>query len=95
MVEHRIARMVQLRVRQARYLGSRKVGFQVALTAAVANVGLLLGLPHALGALLALFLLVGASRAPRAATWMIRHDLVPVAGLGSFTSETAPFRPDF
>jgi hypothetical protein len=41
-VEHRIARLVQLGVRQARYFGRRKVGFQVLLAAAVANLRLLL-----------------------------------------------------
>jgi len=39
-VEHRIARLVQLGVRQARYLGQTKVAFQVALAAAVANLTL-------------------------------------------------------
>jgi hypothetical protein len=39
-VEHRIARLVQLGVRQARYLGQAKVAFQVALAAAVANLTL-------------------------------------------------------
>ncbi len=29
-VEHRISRMVQLGVRQARYLGSKKLAFQIA-----------------------------------------------------------------
>ena len=38
--EHRIARLVQLGVRQAKYFGSNKVAFQVALTATVANLGL-------------------------------------------------------
>ena len=36
-VEHRIARLVQLGLRQARYLGRAKTAFQVAMTAAVAN----------------------------------------------------------
>ena len=42
-VEHRIGRLVQLGVRQARYLGRRKVRFQVALLATVANLTLLAG----------------------------------------------------
>jgi transposase len=37
MVEHRIARLAQLGVRQSRYLGRAKTGFHVAMTAAVAN----------------------------------------------------------
>jgi transposase len=36
-VEHRIARLVQLGIRQARYIGRRKVAFQVAMAATVAN----------------------------------------------------------
>lgn len=36
-VEHRIARLVQLGVRQARYIGRAKVACQIALAAAVAN----------------------------------------------------------
>jgi hypothetical protein len=38
--EHRIARLVQLGIRQAKYFGSHKVAFQVALAATVANLGL-------------------------------------------------------
>jgi hypothetical protein len=40
-VEHRIARLVQLGIRQARYLGRTKTLFQVSLAAAVANLTLL------------------------------------------------------
>jgi hypothetical protein len=36
-VEHRIARLVQLGIRQARYLGRRKVAFQICMAATVAN----------------------------------------------------------
>jgi DDE family transposase/transposase-like protein DUF772 len=39
-VEHRIARMVQLGIRQARYFGRRKTLFQVLLAATVANLTL-------------------------------------------------------
>ena len=39
-VEHRISRMVQLGVRQARYLGSKKLAFQIAMAGAVANLTL-------------------------------------------------------
>ena len=38
-VEHRIARLVQLGIRQAKYLGAAKVAMQVALAATVANLG--------------------------------------------------------
>jgi Transposase DDE domain/Transposase domain (DUF772) len=40
-VEHRIARLVQLGIRQARYFGKAKTLFQVCLAAAVANLTLL------------------------------------------------------
>jgi hypothetical protein len=40
-VEHRIARLVQLGIRQARYFGRTKTLFQLCLTAAVANLTLL------------------------------------------------------
>jgi hypothetical protein len=40
-VEHRIARLVQLGIRQARYVGRTKTRFQVCLAAAVANLTLL------------------------------------------------------
>ena len=39
-VEHRLARMVQLGVRQARYFGRRKTLFQALMVAAVANLTL-------------------------------------------------------
>jgi hypothetical protein len=38
-VEHRIARLVQLGIRQARYLGVKKSSFQIMMAAAVANLG--------------------------------------------------------
>jgi len=40
-VEHRIARLVQLGIRQARHVGQTKTLFQVCLAAAVANLTLL------------------------------------------------------
>lgn len=43
-VEHRLARLVQLGIRQAKYFGSAKVRFQLALAATVANLGLLAAL---------------------------------------------------
>jgi len=42
-VEHRIARLVQLGIRQARYVGRHKVLFQVLLAATVANLTLVAG----------------------------------------------------
>ncbi len=41
--EHRIARLVQLGIRQARYFGHPKTLFQLAMAAAVANLTLLMG----------------------------------------------------
>ena len=41
MVEHRLARLVQLGIRQARYFGRSKTKFQLYLAATVANLTLL------------------------------------------------------
>jgi IS5 family transposase len=59
-VEHRIGRMVQIGVRQARYLGKKKLAFQIAMVATVANLTLAVsrsGLEAAMLALAALVLL--------------------------------------
>ena len=42
-VEHRLARLVQLGIRQSRYFGRVKTRFQVYLAATVANLTLVLG----------------------------------------------------
>jgi hypothetical protein len=42
-VEHRIARLVQLGIRQSRYLGRTKTCLQVVMAAVVANVSLVAG----------------------------------------------------
>jgi len=42
-VEHRIARLVQLGVRQARYFGRAKVAYQVAMAATAANLVMMIG----------------------------------------------------
>ena len=94
-VEHRIARLVQLGVRQARYLGSKKVSFQVALTATVANLGLLRGLSPALIAFLALLWLAGTSGVSLAASRAPRRCQSPMPQLGVFVSGMTLFRPDF
>jgi transposase len=49
-VEHRIARLVQLGIRQARYFGQTKTVFQLCLAAAVANLTLLAATSKALSA---------------------------------------------
>lgn len=75
-VEHRIARLVQLGIRQARYLGRAKTAFQLLMAAAVANLTYLadttppidpnLGALGLLSVLLGLFLLPpGLSLGPR------------------------------
>jgi hypothetical protein len=60
-VEHRLARLVQLGIRQARYVGHEKTLFQLAVAAAIANFTLIAshmsGLSAAAPSLLALFLL--------------------------------------
>lgn len=55
--EHRIARLIRLGVRKARYFGSTKVLFQLAMAAAVANLTLFVGL-HLFGASFMLSLLL-------------------------------------
>jgi len=71
-VEHRIGRCIQLGARQARYLGKRKLAFQIAMVATVANLTLAVSAVVAvsdgvLGVLLtflsALMLMVAAGRA--------------------------------
>src|SRR5207253_7610908 len=47
-VEHRIARLVQLGIRQARYFGRTKTLFQVCLAAAVANLTLVAATSNAM-----------------------------------------------
>jgi hypothetical protein len=49
-VEHRIARLMQLGMRQARYVGRRKTLFQALITATVANLTLIAGRTTAEGA---------------------------------------------
>jgi hypothetical protein len=59
-VEHRIGRIVQLGVRQAKYFGKTKTGFQIALAATVANLMLVAAVTGAASsAALPLALLVG------------------------------------
>jgi transposase len=55
--EHRIARLIRLGVRKARYFGSTKVLFQLAMAAAVANLTLFIG-SHFSGASFVLSLLI-------------------------------------
>ena len=84
-VEHRIGRMVQLGVRQAKYFGKAKTGFQVALVATVANLMLVAAVSgEASSAACALVLLVAiVCIAPR---WLTAH---------ARPLEMAPSRPGF
>jgi transposase len=79
-VEHRLARLVQLGLRQARYLGRTKTLFQLLMAAAVANLTLLANTPPAgpdpapaVGAVLALaglrLVLDGCLERPEAPDW--------------------------
>jgi hypothetical protein len=62
-VEHRISRLVQLGIRQARYLGSAKLAFQIAMAATVANLTLAVSMGSLEGTLvsLAVLMLLAAS----------------------------------
>ncbi len=55
-VEHRIARLVQLGIRQSRYFGRRKTLFQVLMAATVANLTLIAGAMGLMGTLASNFL---------------------------------------
>ena len=76
-------------------IGSKKVSFQVALTATVANLGLLRGLSPALIAFLALLWLAGTSGVSLAASRAPRRCQSPMPQLGVFVSGMTLFRPDF
>ncbi len=84
-VEHRIGRLVQLGVRQAKYFGKGKTGFQIALAATVANLMLVAAVSGAASsAALALALRVGIVSLPL-------HALTAQKGL----LQEAPSRPGF
>jgi hypothetical protein len=71
-VEHRIARLVQLGIRQARYRGHAKTLFQVAMAAAVANLTLVTHRADpalSLAAVMALGMLLVALRSNQTAFW--------------------------
>ncbi len=89
-VEHRLARLVQLGIRQARYVGRRKTLFQLLMAATVANLTLLAG--HAAAGnrqsllegafVLALAALCIASPLPKSPLW-------PIVGLTHRSSAQA------
>ena len=100
-VEHRLARLVQLGIRQSRYFGRSKTKFQLYLAATVANltlVGAKAGLPAD----------TGGDSALRAKTIRSAFDFVPArlcqiltlvllrsASLPKYISLNKAFRPDF
>ena len=98
-VEHRIARLVQLGIRQARYFGRTKTLFQLGLAAAVANLTLLVATSNALSesgldgfswSLVFLAALVGLSSlllGSGLAALFIRH-CVPSTGLSTRWSQS-------
>ena len=92
MVEHRLARLVQLGIRQARYFGRAKTKFQLYLAATVANLTLVAakaGLPANTGGS------YGVGSALRTGTIRSAFDFVPVGiaqilTLALFTSASLP-----
>ena len=101
--EHRLARLVQLGIRQARDVGRTKTLFQLAMAAAVANLTLLAAvdatylLPVAAVALLTLLgvALTAVTASPSPALGRARpYVLQPVSGPSRSTGTTA-FRPAF
>ena len=84
-VEHRLARLVQLGIRQSRYFGRAKTRFQLYLAATVANLTLVAskaGLPANTGA-------VPASAVPRSLEW----STPPPHGSGKFGPSPCSYRP--
>jgi DDE family transposase len=72
-VEHRIARLVQLGIRQARYIGRTKTRFQLLLAATVANLTLLANTDTASGDAMVVAGAVCALLAALLATWSHPH----------------------
>ena len=83
-VEHRLARLVQLGIRQSRYFGRAKTRFQLYLAATVANLTLVAakaGLTGETGS--------GPSDAPRSLEW----STPPPHGSGKFGPSPCSYRP--
>jgi len=100
--EHRLARLVQLGIRQARYVGHPKTLFQLAMAAAVANLTLLAAADAAhaasavalavLGLLLLVLATLSAPLARMTRHWR-RYAIDPVRA-SPYTPNMAGFRPD-
>jgi transposase len=101
--EHRIARLVQLGIRQARYVGRAKTLFQLAIAATVANLTLLAAadaavvLPIAVLAVLGALIAAPAPSMPRPSHVLGRRGRPTLApGRGPIRSaQMAGFRPHF
>jgi transposase len=89
-VEHRLARLVQLGIRQARYFGRPKTRFQLLMAAAVANFTLLAAATHVDSQLLAQILLL---LAVLGSFWAAARPLTPSPLLGSRLPQPAPTLP--
>ena len=80
-VEHRLARLVQLGIRQSRYFGRVKTRFQLYLAATVANLTLVAARPTPAA--------VPATAAPRSLGW----STPPPHGSGKFGPSPCSYRP--
>ena len=76
--EHRLGRLIQLGIRQARYFGKAKGAFQVAMAATVANLALVLSKPP-----------FGLSRASKAARMLVRALRILITLIRSTPPESA------
>jgi transposase len=102
-VEHRLARLVQLGIRQARYVGLRKTRFQLLMAAAVANLSLLAAgraVPSTLlGLWLALFRASGPGQerfsAPARRNWFLASTQQLFCFARSMLGQNAVCRPGF
>ena len=104
-VEHRLARLVQLGIRQSRYFGRAKTKFQLYLAATVANLTLVAaraGLPANTGggsstssALRAGTIRSALEIVPARLGQILTPALLALASLPEYTSPNKAFRPDF
>ena len=91
-VEHRLARLVQLGIRQSRYFGRVKTTFLLYLAATVANTG---GDSSAAGALRAGTIRSALEIVPARLGRILTPALLTSASLPEYTSPNKGFRPDF
>ena len=104
-VEHRLARLMQLGIRQARYLGRAKTRFQLYLGATVANLTLVAGKDRLTGDIggaaiggRAACTGTGSAAANKGTPWLCQIRtliLLPLASLSTFLLPTRGFRPSF